>query len=45
MATKMILGLEHLPYEDRMRDGAAQPGEGKAPGRPGSRISVSKVGP
>ena len=25
--TKMIQGMEHLPYEDTMRAGAAQPGE------------------
>ena len=30
----MIHGLEHLSYEDRLRVGAVQPGEGKALGRP-----------
>jgi len=31
-ATKMIRGLEYLSYEDRLRVGAVQPGEKKAPG-------------
>jgi len=31
-AMKMIRGLEHLSYEDRLRVGTVQPGEEKAPG-------------
>ncbi|PKU46926.1 hypothetical protein llap_2761 [Limosa lapponica baueri] len=31
---KMIRGLEHLSYEDRLRAGVVQPGEEKALGRP-----------
>ena len=32
------------PCKDRLRTGAAQPGEEKAPGRPESSLSVSKKG-
>lgn len=39
---KMIQGMEHLPYEGRLRElGAIQPGEEEAPGRPQSDLSVS----
>lgn len=38
-ATKMIQGMEHLPYE---RAGAVQPGNEKAVGRPENGLSVSK---
>ena len=41
-ATKMIPGMEHLPSGDRLRAGAVQHGEGKAPGRPESDLSVSE---
>ena len=34
--------MEHLPWEDRLRAGAVQPREEKAPGRPESSLSVSK---
>ena len=40
----MIQGLEHLSYEDRLRAGAVQPGEEKAPGRPDNNLSVSEGG-
>jgi len=33
-ATKTISGMEHLFYEERLRVGAVQPTEEKAPGRP-----------
>ncbi|PKU40960.1 hypothetical protein llap_8746 [Limosa lapponica baueri] len=33
-ATKMIRGLEHLSYEDRLRVGVVHPGEEKALQRP-----------
>ena len=36
--------MEHLPYKDRLRAGAVQPGEEKALGRPGSGLSISKGG-
>ncbi|KAK4815546.1 hypothetical protein QYF61_003638 [Mycteria americana] len=39
-ATKMIRGLEHLSYEDRLRPAVVQPGEEKAPGRPYSSLPV-----
>ena len=29
-ATKMMQGMEHFPYKDRLRAGAVQPGEEKA---------------
>jgi len=38
-ATKIIQGLEHLSSE-RLRVGAVQPGEEKAPGRPYSSLPV-----
>ena len=41
-ATKMIQGMEHLSYEDRLRARAVQPGEEKALGRSGSSLSVCK---
>jgi len=34
--------VEHLSCKDRLRAGAAQPGEEKAVGRPESGLSVSK---
>ncbi|KAK4812679.1 hypothetical protein QYF61_012189 [Mycteria americana] len=37
-ATKMILGLESLSYEGRLRVGVVQPGEEKAAGRPHSSL-------
>jgi len=37
-ATKMIQGMEQLPYRDRLRAGAVQPGEEKALGRPESSL-------
>ncbi|KAK4816939.1 hypothetical protein QYF61_025435 [Mycteria americana] len=37
-ATKMIRGLEHLSYEDRLRVGVVQPGEEDALGRPYSSL-------
>ena len=40
-ATKMTQGMEHLSYKDRLRAGAVQHGEEKAPGRPESGLSVS----
>jgi len=43
-ATKMIRGLEHLSCEERLRVGAVQPGEEKAPGRPYCGLSVLKGG-
>ncbi|GAB0176015.1 hypothetical protein GRJ2_000066700 [Grus japonensis] len=41
-ATKLIRGLEHLCYEDRLRVGVVQPGEEKALGTPYSSLPVSK---
>ena len=38
----MIQVMEHLPYEDRERAWAVQPGEEKAPGRLNSSLSISK---
>ena len=38
--TKMLPGLEHLFYEERLRAGAVQHGEEKAAGRPQSGLSV-----
>ena len=43
-ATKMIQGMEHLPYKDRLRAGAVQRREEKALGRPESSLSVFKEG-
>jgi len=43
-ATKTIQGLEHLFCEDRLRVGAVQPGEEKAPGRPYCGPSVPEGG-
>ncbi len=37
-----IIRLRHLSCKDRLRAGAAQPGEEKAVGRPESGLSVSK---
>jgi len=33
-ATKVLRGLGHLSYEERLRVGVVQPGEGKAEGTP-----------
>ncbi|GAB0186779.1 mitochondrial enolase superfamily member 1 [Grus japonensis] len=41
-AMKLIRGLEHLSYEDRLRVGIVQPGEGKAPGRSNCGLPVSE---
>ena len=41
-ATRAIQGMEHLSSEDRLKNGAVQPGEEKAPGIPESSLSVSK---
>ncbi|KAK4818702.1 hypothetical protein QYF61_017923 [Mycteria americana] len=44
-ATKMIRGLQHLSYEDRLRElGVVQPGEEKPPRRPYCGLSVLKGG-
>jgi len=40
----MIRGLEHLSCEERLRVGAVQIGEEKAPGRPWSSLPVLKGG-
>ena len=40
-ATKVIQGMEHLSYEDRLRAGAVQHGEEKAAREPESGLSVS----
>jgi len=34
MLTKMIRGMEHLLYEERLKVGAVQPGDKKAAWRP-----------
>jgi len=39
---KMIQGMEHLSYKDRLRAGAVQSGEQTALGRPESGLSVFK---
>ncbi|GAB0187583.1 hypothetical protein GRJ2_001223600 [Grus japonensis] len=41
-AMKLIRGLEHLSYEDRLRVGMVQPGEKAALGRPYSSLPVPK---
>jgi len=38
--TTKIQGMEHLPYKDRLRAGAVQPGEEKALGRPDRSFSI-----
>ena len=43
-ATKVIHGMERGPMRQAERAGAAQPGGGKALGRPESGLSVSKGG-
>ena len=40
----MTRELEHLLYKDRLRAGAFQPGEEKAPRRPESGLPASKGG-
>lgn len=42
-ATKMLQGMEHLSYESRLRAGAVQSAEEKAPGRSESGLLVSRV--
>ena len=39
---KMTQRMECLPYKDRLRAGAVQPGGGKAARRPESGLSVSE---
>ena len=41
-ATKMIQSMEQFPFEDRLRAGAVQTGEEKAPRRHHRVFSVSK---
>ena len=41
---KDIRGLEHLSYDDKLRAGALQSGEGKAFGRPDSGLPVPEGG-
>ncbi|GAB0208425.1 mitochondrial enolase superfamily member 1 [Grus japonensis] len=43
-AMKLMRGLEHLYYEDRLRVGIVQPGEKKAPGRDKCGLPVSEGG-
>ncbi|PKU32479.1 hypothetical protein llap_17218 [Limosa lapponica baueri] len=43
-ATKMLRGLEHLYFEDRLRVGVVQPGEEKVLGRPYSSLLVAEGG-
>jgi len=43
-ATKMIRGRDNLSYEERLRAGAVQPGEEKAPRRPYCGLFSSERG-